>query len=145
MLIYAEIPNFNGGTTLKVELIGCQFGGNRGIDGKSGESGIREKTKPSITEVTISRETDKYSPLFYQETLAASARKITIYFSDPKKEKLVLTVILTDAMLASYSRKSSGGQTVEWISITFARITRKHDVDYSEPLQYRLGFDLEAE
>ena len=126
MSIYWEIPDFQPGLTLKVELLGCQFGVHRSTNTPVGQANKREPADP-VTEINVTREVDKYSPLFYQEAFGGKARKMTIYFIDPKAKKIFLTVTLSDAMIANYQFVKGGDKPLESMSINFTKITYKYD------------------
>ncbi len=143
MPIYLEIPNFNGGSTLKVQLLSCQFGVNRNIRAPVGQSSRREETGPSLTEIVVTREYDKYSPLFYQEAVIGRGRSMTVYFVDSKANKTYLTVILENAMVSSYHTSGGGDKLVESFSVNFTKVTTKYDpgVSGSNP-SMTVGWDL---
>lgn len=126
---YLEIPKFlTKNETLKVELGSVQFGVGRGISAPTGTSSKREASAPSITEIVITRTTDKYSPLFFQESVSGNGRSMTIYMTqgNGKTASIYLTIHLENVLISGYSFSNSGDKPVESITLNFTKIEYKY-------------------
>lgn len=129
MSAFLEVPNFiSGKSPLKTELLSAQFGVGRGISSPVGTSAKREASAPSISEIVITRINDKYSPLFFQESISGKGRSMTIYFTQGSGKTAVtyLTIHLENVLISSYSFSNSGDKPVESITLNFTKIEYKY-------------------
>lgn len=130
MSVFLEVENLIAGKSpLKVEVASAQFGVGRSISTPTGTSSNRESAAPSISEIVVTRLSDKYSPLFYQEALMGNARMMTLFFVDGNATtvKTYLTAKMHNAMISGYSVSSGGDRPMESLSINFTKIEYKYD------------------
>ena len=129
MGVYLEIPKFlSKNEPLKVEIGSVQFGVGRVISSPTGTSSRREGAAPNITEIVITRTTDKYSPLFFQESVSGKSRSMTIYFTQGsgKTASTYLTVHLENVLISGYSVSTGGDKPTESIVLNFTKIEYKN-------------------
>jgi len=119
-----EIPNFiGGGTSLVTVLESVNFGSGRRTPGHH---------SPNITDLTMTRVIDQYSPLFFQEISILKSRSMTIYFRKGTATtiKIYMTAEIENAQITSYSYNRGdkpGDKPIELISINFTKISYKFD------------------
>ncbi|HWV14064.1 MAG TPA: type VI secretion system tube protein Hcp [Cellvibrio sp.] len=154
MAIYIEYQGIKGNVTaegyknhLSVESL--QFGVGRGISMEPGKLANREATRPSISEITVSKVADSSTTAFFKEAVGGSAGKeVTIKFVQTGSDKLVeyMAYTLEDCLVSGYSiSASSSGDPIESISLSFAKITLVYnDFDKTNKTSTpnRAGYDL---
>lgn len=124
-----EIPKFlSKDEPLKIEVSSVQLGVGRGIGAPTGASFKREATVPDISEIIITRQMDKYSALFFQESVSGKGRSMTIYLThgSGKTASTYLTVKLENAFVSGYSVSSGGDRPTEAITLNFTKIEYKY-------------------
>jgi len=108
-----------------------QFGCGRAISVK-GNGTDRDTGTASVSEVTVSRGTDIVSPILFKQSLVGSSLGTATFHwlqtgSDPKKPQVFVTVILSDAIVSSYSFGSGSERPSESLSINFTKISYQYD------------------
>ena len=112
--------------TLSKEAVAAQPGGSAPRDVATGHATGKRQWEP----VTIMKETDASSPKLFQ--LAASGEKIpevdiALYHSEGGKMVPAATYKLTDAIISSVQKMSSGGdRPMESVTFTFQKIEITH-------------------
>lgn len=99
-----------------------QFGAGLGVSSPS--NGVRSVSKPSVSELTLTRNVDELSPLFFQAlTMGESIGKVEI-----KRGTLVME--LEDVIISGYSVSASdsqspptSGKPTESMSLNYTKIT----------------------
>ena len=85
----------------------------------------REASRPSISEITLTKATDKSTPLLIQEsTIGTKGKKVLIHFVTTGGDQLeeYLTYTLEDTLISSFSiGASSDGEPGETISLSFSQ------------------------
>lgn len=128
---YLEIPKFlSKNEPLKVELVSVQFGTGRGISSPTGAAYKRETSSPDISEIVITRMMDKYSALFYQESVSGTGRSMTIYLTQGsgKTATTYLTIKLENTLVSGYTVSHGGDKPSEAITLNFTKIEYKSTV-----------------
>lgn len=132
-----------------VEVDNFQFGIGRAITMEAGAMANREASRPSISEVTITKPMDAASGgLFKASVTGDSGVKVEIHVvqTGAKKVEKYATYTLDDAIISSYSiSASSGGAPQEAISISFAKV--EADLTHADKTNkntknMRVGYDL---
>ncbi len=112
------------------EVDSFQFGVGRGISMEVGNASNRESTRPSISEVTLSKSMDLSGNMLLQEALVGSEGKtVIIHFVNTGTDKLeeYLTYTLEECLISSYSVSvGSEGTPNESIALSFTRFETKY-------------------
>lgn len=132
-----------------ISLGSLQFGIGRGISMEAGNIANREATRPSISEVTISKVMDGASSGLFKESVTGSAgTKVLLEVVKTGADKLekFVTYELEDVLVSSYSVSAGdGGAPMESISLSFAKITMSYtsaDTKNKAGGPARVGYDL---
>ncbi len=108
-----------------------QMGVGRGIS-VSGTAKDREVSNPSMSEISFSKVTDISSTdLWMQATCGKSLGDCEIHFMQTGgadvKQQPYLIIILTEAIVSSYSMSSGGERPSESFSINFTKISYQYN------------------
>ncbi|RYE38500.1 MAG: type VI secretion system tube protein Hcp [Sphingobacteriales bacterium] len=131
MAIYVEYEGIKGNVTAEgykshISVSSFQFGVGRGISMEPGNLSNREATRPSISEVTITKVADVATAALFKEAVTGSAgKKVTIKFLQTGTDKVVeyMTYTLEDVLVSGYSVSADGeSDPVESISLSFANV-----------------------
>jgi type VI secretion system secreted protein Hcp len=132
MAIYVEYEGIKGNATAEgykdhIAVESFQFGVGRGISMESGKMANREATKPSLSEITLSKKADTSAVALFKESVSGSAgKKVKIKFVQTGKDKLVEYMVyeLEDVLVSGYSVSASGdGDPMESISLSYSKLT----------------------
>jgi len=132
MPIYIKYGDIKGDVTAEghkgadgwVEVRSFQFGVGRGISSPTGGGDDRESSAPSVSEIVVTKDMDKSSFSWMEESLYGEGVAVQIDFCKTDKDKLEVycTYKLTDAMVSGYSVSSGGDKPSESISLNFTKI-----------------------
>src|SRR5260370_23577022 len=88
-----------------IELNSFQWGVGRGISSPTGASADRESSAPSVSEITVTKESDLSTPKVLNEALQGEGKTVIIDFVKTDKGKLEVyqTFTLTNCMIIGYS------------------------------------------
>ncbi|AFU98105.1 Hcp family type VI secretion system effector [Simiduia agarivorans] len=132
-----------------IELDNFHFGVGRAITMEAGAMANREATRPSLSEVTVTKPLDAASGgLFKASVTGDEGVKVEIHVvqTGANKVEKYATYTLEDVIIASYSvSASTGGAPVESISLSFAKI--EADLTHADKTNkntknMRVGYDL---
>ena len=137
MAIYMQFKGIDGNITAKgfekyIQLHSFSFGLGRAIASRNpGQMSNREASTPSISEISISKETDETSPLFFsQACLGDSIDTVIITFTitGPDQPLHSVDYTLSNVLISSYSVSGNGGEGVpfENMSLNFDKIEVKY-------------------
>ncbi len=132
MAVYIEYEGIPGNVTAEgfanhISVHSIQFGVGRGITMEAGHMANREATKPSLSEITFTKNADVSSTLLFKESVSGAAgKKVKIKFVQTGADAVVpfMEYQLEDCLVSGYSL-SAGGESdpVESISLSYAKIT----------------------
>lgn len=154
MAIYIQYDGIKGNTTADgykdhLTVNSVQFGVGRGISMEPGNLSNREATRPTISEITVTKVADSSSTALFKEAVTGSAgKKVVIKFVQTGSDKLVeyMTYTLEDCLVSGYSISAdSEGDPMESISLSFAKVmVNYNDFDKSNKSAnpQRVGYDL---
>ena len=156
MAIYIEWEGIKGNVTadgykdhLSVDQFG--FGVARGISMDVGNCANREASRPSFSEVVLSKAADNSCTSIFQEaTSAAEGKKVTIKFVQTGTEKVTeyMTYTLTDCLVSGYNVSANAeGDPVENINLSFSGIEINYldfDATNKGSSPQRVGYNLAA-
>ena len=116
-------------------LTSFQWGVGRGISSPTGGGGPREASAPSVSEITTSHATDKYSAGFLRESLVGEGVPAVIYFSNVVVGTTTVDYIemqLDDTMISGFSLSSGGDTPSESLSLNFTKFTLRAQLGGSD-------------
>lgn len=133
MPIYMKYGSLEGPVTTDgfqkwIECNSFQWGVGRAIGTGARGSLSREHSEPTISEITVTKLTDKSSPKLFLEALAGKLdTKVTIKFTTTVKNKVetFLTYELENTGPSHYSLGSGGDMPTETLTLNFTKIQMK--------------------
>lgn len=136
MAIYWQYEGIDGEVTTSpyqkwIEVNSVQLGVGRSISMPLG-GGVskRESSNPSISEITLTKETDMTSPKIFEAALVGKMdAKSKIDFVRTKtggETEAYLQITLTNCAISGYSASSGGDRPSESISVNFTKIEYKY-------------------
>jgi type VI secretion system secreted protein Hcp len=136
MAIYMQYETVDGEVTTSpyakwIEINSFQLGVGRSISMPLG-GGVskRESSNPSVSEVTVTKDTDSTSPKFFEQSLHGKMdSKVKFAFVRTKtggETEAYLEFALTNCAVSGYSLSSGGDRPSESISINFTKIEHKY-------------------
>jgi type VI secretion system secreted protein Hcp len=136
MAIFMQYGSLKGEVTTDgtykdwVELSSLQWGVGRGISAP-GPGGLskREASAPSLSEITVTKSFDAFSPLTLKEALGGKGVvvKIDITRTDGSAKHVAFQkYILSEVMMSGYSISSGGDRPSESISLNFTKIDSEY-------------------
>ena len=131
-----------------IKLDSLQFGVGRGISMEAGNMSNREATRPSISEMTVTKIMDASSSGLFKESLTGTAGvKVVIDIVKTGSDKIekYVSYELEDVLVSSYSVSAGDGAPNEGISLSFAKITMSYtaaDRKNAGGTPERVGYDL---
>ncbi|MBB5211387.1 Hcp family type VI secretion system effector [Microbulbifer hydrolyticus] len=132
-----------------IEVDSFSFGVGRGISMEAGAVANREATRPSLSEVTVTKRIDAASGgLFKSSVTGDEGVKVEIHVVQTGANSVEKFAVYTleDVLISSYSiSASAGGAPAESISLSFAKIEADlahADKTNKNPKNMRVGYDL---
>lgn len=132
MAIYIEYEGIKGNVTAEgykdhISVNSCQFGVGRGITMEPGKMSNREATRPTISELTLSKAADTSAVALFKESVTGAAGKLVkVKFVRTASDKLFeyMTYELKDVLVSGYSISAdSEGDPIESISLSFSEVS----------------------
>lgn len=131
MAIYLEFDGIKGNVTAEgfkdqIALLSCNFGVSRGISMEPGNLSNREATRPSLSEISISKETDTSAIALFKESVTGDAGKtVKIRFvrtgADKVQEYLIYE--LENCLVSSYSISANGDDSpIENLTLSYSKL-----------------------
>ncbi|MDH5573724.1 MAG: type VI secretion system tube protein Hcp [Gammaproteobacteria bacterium] len=154
MAIYLEYEGIKGNVTADgykdhIAVDSAQFGIGRGISMEPGNMSNREASRPSVSEVTLSKKADNSVTAIFKEAVTGSAgKKVVIKFVRTGADKVVefMDYTLENCLVSGYSMSAtSEGEPMENISLSFSKIMinyNDHDATNKSASPQRVGYDL---
>ncbi|GAB3105694.1 type VI secretion system tube protein Hcp [Aestuariicella hydrocarbonica] len=132
-----------------IEVDSFNFGVGRGISMEAGAMANREASRPSLSEVSVTKALDAASGgLFKSSVTGDEGVKVEIHIVQTGANKVEKYAVYTleDAIISSYSvSAAAGGPPHEAISISFAKIEADlthADKSHKNTTNMRVGYDL---
>lgn len=154
MAIYLEYEGIKGNVTAEgykdhIAVQSLSFGVGRGISMEPGNLSNREATRPTVSEITLTKVADNSATALFKEAVTGSAgKKVTIKFVQTGADKVVeyMDYVLEDCLVSGYQiAGSDDGDPVETISLSFSKImVNYNDFDKTNKSSspQRVGYDL---
>lgn len=156
MAIYCEYEGINGNVTAEgyegqIDVSSFNFSVGRGISMETGNCSNREATRPSLSEISITKELDNASPNLFKESVAtASGKKVLFHFirtADDGMEEY-MTYELEDTVVSGYSISAAGGDgplPMESVTLSYSKLMVSHtqyDQTNKAGSPVRCGYDV---
>jgi len=132
MSIYLQIEGIKGNVTAKghedwIDITSMQWGVGRAISSTVGTSADREASKPSISEVSITKIMDESSPMIFTEACIGKGKLVKIDLCTVGTDQIntYMSYELDDCMIAGYSVSTGGDRPSESITLSFTKMTMK--------------------
>jgi len=132
MSIYFKIEGIEGKVTAKgheqwIDIDSLQWGVGRAISSAVGTSADREASKPSISEVSLTKLMDASSPMIFTESCVGKAKKMEIHLCTVGTDQIetYMEYVLEDCMVSGYSVSSGGDRPSESLSLSFTKMEMK--------------------
>jgi len=155
MAIYVEYDGIKGNVTADgykdhIAVLAVQFGVGRGISMEAGNMSNREASRPSISEVTLTKTADNSVTAIFKEAVTGSAGKtVKIKFVRTGADKVVeyMDYELENCLVSGYSISADAeGEPMETITLSFSKVMinyNDHDATNKSSSPQRVGYDLE--
>ncbi len=156
MAIYLEYEGIKGNVTAEsyedhISVLTVDFGVGRGISMEAGNMSNRESTRPSLSEVVLTKVADNsVTALFKESVTGAAGKTVTIKFVRTGADKMeeYMSYTLENVLVSSYSMQATGeGEPVESIHLSYSKIMINYsDFDKTNKSgnPQRVGYDLET-
>lgn len=112
-----------------IELMSFQWGVGRGISSGVGGGSKREASAPSVSEITVSKTMDAFSPLALKEAIGGKGVEVKVDITRTDgdgKHVAFQKYILTATMISGYSVSSGGDRPSESISLNFSKFDNEY-------------------
>ena len=155
MAIYCEYKGIKGNVTADgykdhIAVLSVQFGVGRGITMEPGNMSNREATRPSLSEITLTKLADNSVTSIFKEAVTGSAGttvKIKFVRTGADKVQEYMDYELENCLVSGYSITcDSEGEPLENITLSFSKIMinyNDHDATNKSGSPQRGGYDLE--
>lgn len=156
MAIYVEYDGIKGNVTAEgykdhIAVLSVQLGVGRAISMEAGNLSNRESTRPSVSEVVLTKVADNSVTALFKESVTGNAGKtVKIKFVRTGSDKVqeYLDIELTDVLISGYSLSAdSEGDPSEIITLSHSKIMINYsDFDKTNKSgnPQRVGYDLET-
>lgn len=156
MAIYLELDGINGNVTAEgyadhIDIQSMTFGVGRGISMEPGNLANREATRPSISEITITKLMDNSTTSLFKEAVTGSSgKKAVLKFVRTGADKVneFMNYELENCLVSGYNVSSSGDSApIETVTLSFSKILINHtdnDATNKSGSPARVGYDLET-
>ncbi len=156
MAIYLEYDGIKGNVTAEgykdhIAVHSVQFGVGRGISMEAGNLSNRESTRPSLSEVTLTKVADNSVTAIFKEAVTGNAgKKVVIKFVRTGADKVqeYMDYTLENCLVSGYTISAdSEGEPTEQITLSYSKIMINYsDFDKTNKSgnPQRVGYDLET-
>lgn len=154
MAIYMKYDGISGNVTADgfadhIAVDDVNFGISRGITMEAGNMSNREATRPTLTEIHLTKYADtSVTSLFKEAVTGVAGKTVEIKFVRSGSDSVVefMNYTLENCMISGYSITATAeGEPVENISLSFSKIMvsyNDHDALNTNSNPQRVGYDL---
>ena len=139
------VPGFVG----DIQLNSFQWGVGRGISSPTGGSADRESSAPSVSEIVVTKISDKASPALLKNMFdGTNIPEIDIFFANVAKNGQAGVAyqeyVLSNVIFSGFSVSSGGDRPTESLSLNFTKIQFKNITQNADGTQTidTVGWDL---
>lgn len=129
MTIYMQFDDISGAATVEgheewIPIDSIQWGVGRAISSAVGTSADRESSKPSISEISVTKMMDQSSPLLFTEACVGKGTTVTIHLCVTGSDSIdtYMEYELENCMISGYSVSSGGDRPSESLSLSFTQM-----------------------
>lgn len=130
MAIFMKYGALDGEVTAQgfekwIELGSLQWGVGRGISAGVGGGSKRESSAPSVSEITVTKTLDSFSPFALKEALGGKGVLVKLEITqtdDSGKHVSFQKYELSDTLISGYSLSSGGDRPSESLSLNFSKV-----------------------
>ncbi len=153
-MIVMEFEGVKGNVTADgyadhIALLSCSFGVSRGISMEPGNVSNREATRPSLSEINITKELDNSATALFKAAVTGDAGqtvKIKFVRTGADKVQEFMVYELENCLISSYSMSGDAeGTPIENLTLSFSKLLVTY-IDTDEKLgqgsQQVTGYDL---
>jgi len=156
MAIYLKLGNVKGNVTAagfegQIAVQSVSFGVSRTVTMEPGNLSNREASKPTLSEITITKLADNSVAAIFKEALTGSAGQeavITFVRTGADKVQDFMTYKLTNCIISSYSISAAGDEEpAENLALSYSAIEvsyKDHDSSNKSGNPQRVSYDLTA-
>jgi type VI secretion system secreted protein Hcp len=134
MAIFMKYGDVKGEVTAEgykdwVELTSLSWGIGRGISAGVGGASKREASAPSVSEITITKTMDSFSPSALKEAIGGEGVQVKIDITrtdGPGTHQAFQKYILEGTMVSGYSISSGGDRPSESMSLNFTKFDSEY-------------------
>lgn len=156
MAIYLKFGNIKGNVTSdgyagQIAIMDIEFAVSRNVSMEAGNLSNREHSKPSLSEIKISKKADNSVVALFKESLNGSAGQeatITFVRTGSNKVQEFMTYKLSNCIISSYKIKAKGEQEpTEELYLSYSAIEvsyKDHDASNKSGSPQRFGYDVKA-
>ncbi len=156
MAIYIDYEGIQGNVTAEgyqdhIKILSIHFGVGRGISMEPGNMSNREATRPTLSEITITKFADNSTTSLFKESVTgAQGKRVKLKFIQTGSDKVVeyMDYELQDCMVSGYSISSDGeSDPIETITLSYSQLmVNYHDYDKKNSARspQRVGYNLET-
>lgn len=154
MAIYLEYEGIKGNVTADgykdhINVDTFSFGCGRGITMEPGNMANREASRPSLSEVVITKPADNSATALFKESVTGAAgKKLSFKFVQTGADKVTeyMNYDLEDVLISGYSISANAeGDPIETISISYSKIMVNYndfDKNNASASPQRVGYCL---
>lgn len=131
-----------------IEMGSLQWGVGRGISAGVGGGSKRESSAPSVSEITVSKTLDSFSPIAFKESLGGKGCTVKLDITrtdDAGTHHAFQKYILENVLISGYSVSSGGDRPSESLSLNFTKVDSEYikiDDKYAETTTGHVIYDL---
>ncbi len=156
MAIYMEFDGIKGNVTAdgykdQISLLSANFGVSRGISMEPGNISNREATRPSLSEIAVTKESDTSVIALFKGSVTGDAGKtVKIHFVRTGADALqeYMTYELENCLISSYNMQAAGDETpTESLTLSYSKLLvtyKDTDDSMGGGSQQVSGYDLTA-
>lgn len=154
MAIYLQYEGIKGNVTADgykdhISVDSFSFGIGRGITMEPGNMANREATRPTVSEVVLTKAADNSATALFKESVTGAAgKKVSIKFVQTGADKVTefMNYDLEDVLVSGYSISAGAdGDPIETISLSFSKVMVNYndfDKNNASASPQRVGYDL---
>jgi type VI secretion system secreted protein Hcp len=151
MAIYMQVEGIEGTVTEAkhakwIQVGSFQWGVGRGISMDTGSIADRGNTKPSLSEIVVTKSYDSASPKLFTWATVGTGKKVVLHFTKEDGSSY-LEVTLESVIPSGYSLSSGGDEPSESLSMSYVKIEMKripYDENNKAGTPIPVGYDLKT-
>ena len=156
MAIYLKFGNVKGNVTAdgyagQIAVKSVSFGVERNVSMEAGNLSNRESSKPTLSQIQISKTADNSVAALFKEALTGSAGQeavLTFVRTGSDKVQEFMTYKLTNCIISSYNIDAEGDEEpMESLKLSYSAIEvsyKDHDASNKSGNPQRVSYDVKA-